>query len=80
MKLKNGMWCNANLGNLERLKKLNLQIADNIMYALEFKANFYIKNNVVHWGHKKCIGYILDKNYWSKNKKINFKNMNKEIR
>lgn len=79
MKIKNGMWCNANLKNYEALKNLGFKMEDTILNALKYKSNFYIKDNIVCWGHKKCIGAIHNKNYWNKDKEIKFKKPKNEI-
>lgn len=52
--------CEATQENLDKLLSITKNIEDNIKNALKYDAYFYVKDDILNWGHKNCI----DPTYW----------------
>lgn len=65
-------WCKTTQENYDALVKLGYESSNNIANAFrkEFETHLFIKNNIIKWGHKNCIGTINDPNFWGKDREI----------
>ena len=65
-------WCRTTQENYNALVKLGYKSSDNIHNAFreDFETHLFIKDNIIKWGHKNCIGVIGNPNYWSKDREI----------